>query len=137
MVLFHSETDFNLTKKTKIKRWIKECVLSENYILGDINYIFCDDQYLLERNIQYLNHDTLTDIITFNNCEDNVISGDIMISIERIKENSITFANNFSQELKRVMIHGVLHLIGYNDLTNEEKKIIREKEDFYLNIFDN
>ena len=91
---------------------------------------FCSDEYLLERNIEYLNHDNLTDIISFNYCEGDIISSDIMISIDRIKENSIIFENSFSNELHRVMIHGVLHLIGYNDKTKKEKQKNERKRRF-------
>ena len=101
-------------------------------MLGDLNYIFCSDEYLLERNIKYLGHDTLTDIITFNYCEGKIINSDIMISIDRVKENSTIFENTFLDELHRVMIHGVLHLIGYDDQNEKEKQIMKEKEDFYL-----
>ena len=90
---------------------------------------------MLKKNIKYLDHETLTDIITFNYCEGKVISSDIMISIERVMENSSIFENSFSEELNRVMIHGILHLIGYNDKTDSEKEIIRKKEDYYVNKF--
>ena len=103
--------------------------------MGQITYIFCDDKYLLEKNIKYLDHDTLTDIITFNYCEGDIISSDIMISIERVMENSSIFENSFSEELNRVIVHGILHLVGYNDKTEEEKEIMRKKEDYYVNKF--
>ena len=116
-------------------KWIKNVILEENKELGEVNYIFCDDKYLLKKNIKYLDHDTLTDIITFNYCEGDMISSDIMISIERVMENSSIFENSFSDELNRVMIHGILHLIGYNDKTDGEKEIIRKKEEYYVNKF--
>ena len=100
--------------------------------MGDINYVFCTDNYLLDINLKYLNHNTLTDIITFNFCENKKISGDILISLDRIKENSSIFEQPFNKELYRVMIHGVLHLIGYNDKTSKEKERMRKKEDYYL-----
>ena len=134
-VSFHYETDFLLKNTESFIRWIKNIISEENKELGKVNYIFCDDKYLLGKNIKYLNHDTLTDIITFNYCEGEVISSDIMISIERIMENSSIFENSFSEELNRVMIHGILHLIGYNDKTDGEKEIIRKKEDYYVNKF--
>tara|TARA_B100001287_G_C22221197_1_gene317042 strand:- start:82 stop:465 length:384 start_codon:yes stop_codon:yes gene_type:complete len=121
-----------LKNQRALQKWIEDVIISENKELGDINYVFCSDEYLLERNIKFLNHDSLTDIITFNYCEGDIISSDIMISIDRIKENSIIFENSFSKELHRVMIHGVLHLIGYNDKTKKEKQTMREREDFYL-----
>ena len=134
-IAFHYETDFLLENAESFIRWIKNVISEENKKLGEVNYIFCDDKYLLEKNIKYLDHDTLTDIITFNYCEGDIISSDIMISIERVMENSSIFENSFSEELNRVMIHGILHLIGYNDKTDGEKEIIRKKEDYYVNKF--
>lgn len=134
-IAFHYETDFLLENTESFIRWIKNVILEENKELGEVNYIFCDDKYLLGKNIKYLDHDTLTDIITFNYCEGDIISSDIMISIERVMENSSIFENSFSEELNRVMIHGILHLIGYNDKTDGEKEIIRKKEDYYVNKF--
>ena len=134
-IAFHYETDFLLENTESFIRWIKNVISEENKELGEVNYIFCDDKYLLEKNIKYLDHDTLTDIITFNYCEGDIISSDIMISIERVMENSSIFENSFSEELNRVMIHGILHLIGYNDKTDGEKEIIRKKEDYYVNKF--
>jgi len=134
-ISFHYETDFLLENTKSFIRWIKNVILEENKELGEVNYIFCDDNYLLEKNIKYLDHDTLTDIITFNYCEGDIISSDIMISVERVMENSSIFEHSFSEELNRVMIHGILHLIGYNDKTDGEKEIIRKKEDYYINKF--
>ena len=134
-ISFHYETDFLLENTESFIRWIKNVILEEKKELGEVNYIFCDDKYLLEKNIKYLEHDTLTDIITFNYCEGDIISSDIMISVERVMENSSIFENSFSEELNRVMIHGILHLIGYNDKTDGEKEIIRKKEDYYVNKF--
>ena len=134
-ISFHYETDFLLENTESFIRWIKNVVLEENKELGEVNYIFCDDKCLLEKNIIHLDHDTLTDIITFNYCEGDIISSDIMISVERVMENSSIFENSFSEELNRVMIHGILHLIGYNDKTDGEKEIIRKKEDYYVNKF--
>ena len=134
-IAFHYETDFLLENTESFIRWIKSVILEENKELGEINYIFCDDKYLLKKNIKYLDHDTLTDIITFNYCEGDIISSDIMISIERVMENSSIFENSFSEELNRVIVHGILHLVGYNDKTEEEKEIMRKKEDYYVNKF--
>ncbi|MGY8989259.1 MAG: rRNA maturation RNase YbeY [Flavobacteriales bacterium] len=134
-ISFHYETDFLLEKTESYIRWIKNVISEENKGLGEVNYIFCDDKYLLEKNIKYLDHNTLTDIITFNYCEGDIISSDIMISIERVMENSSIFENSFSEEINRVMIHGILHLIGYNDKTDGEKEIIRKKENYYINKF--
>ena len=135
MIEYHYENNFILEDSEKIKIWIEDVIKKEKKIVGDITYIFCDDDYLLERNKEFLDHNTLTDIITFNYCIDNNISSDIMISIDRVKENSTTFENSFNEELKRVMIHGILHLIGYNDKSYKEKELMRKKENFYLNMF--
>ena len=135
MIEYHYENDFILVDSDEIRIWIEDVIKNEKKTVGDITYIFCDDDYLLERNKEFLDHNTLTDIITFNYCIDNNISSDIMISIDRVKENSTTFENSFNKELKRVMIHGILHLIGYNDKSYKEKELMREKENFYLNMF--
>ena len=132
MIEFHYETNFSLKNKMSISKWIDLTIRTENKITGDINYIFCSDDYLLARNIKYLNHDSLTDIITFNYCEGNKINCDIMISIDRVKENSSIFDTSFLEELYRVMIHGIQHLVGYDDKTEKEKNIMRKKEEFYL-----
>ena len=132
---FHYETDFLLENTESFIKWIKNVILEENKELGKVNYIFCDDKYLLEKNIKYLDHDTLTDIITFSYCEGDMISSDIMISVERVMENSSIFENSFSEELNRVIVHGILHLVGYNDKTEKEKEIMRKKEDYYVNKF--
>lgn len=134
MITLHYKTDFLLENQEKIKDWIRKVILLEEKKEGNINYIFCSDKYLLKKNIKYLNHNTLTDIITFNYCKENTISSDIMISIERVKENSTIFGSSFSNELHRVMIHGILHLIGYNDKTKKEKKEMEKKENYYLKL---
>ena len=132
MIEFHNEIEFVLQNQGELQSWIKKVITCENKEIGEINYIFCSDEYLLERNLKYLNHDTLTDIITFNYCKEKIINSDIMISIDRVKENSTNFDNSFTEELHRVMIHGILHLIGYDDKTEKEKNLMREKENFYL-----
>ena len=132
---FHYETDFLLENTKNFVKWIQNVILEENKKLGEINYIFCNDKYLLGKNINYLDHNTLTDIITFDYCEEDIISSDIMISVERVMENASIFGNSFSEELNRVMIHGILHLIGYNDKADSEKEIMKEKEDYYINKF--
>ena len=114
--------------------WIKGAIRNENKKLGELNCIFCSDSFLHEMNQTYLDHDTYTDIITFNYVEENLISGDLYISIDRVFENASTFNVSKMQELNRVIIHGVLHLIGYNDKTPEEADEIRAKEDFYLTL---
>jgi len=115
------------------KKWLKEVIYSEEKKIGEIQYIFCDDNYLLKINTAYLNHDTLTDIITFSTSDNkNVISGEIYISVDRIVENSGIHSSLFVNELSRVIVHGVLHLAGYDDHSHSDKKIMRDKEDYYL-----
>lgn len=132
---FHTEdVDFQLQERKKFNSWIKKVAESENKAAGNLNFIFCSDTYLLEINRKHLNHDTFTDIVTFNYNENTTISGDIFISVERVKENAIALNVDFNSELKRVIIHGVLHLIGYNDKTADEVQIMRAKEDFYITL---
>ena len=130
--IFYEDIHPLLLQKTFIKKHIKRLINSELKEYGEISLIFCSDKYLLEMNRRYLNHDYFTDIITFDYVENNIISGDLFISVDRVKENANAFGVKFSEELFRVIIHGVLHLIGYNDKTGEEKKIMKEKEDLYL-----
>lgn len=137
MILFHKETNFELKQKTIYKHWIKSIILDLKKRVGEINYIFCDDEYLLEMNQKYLKHDTYTDIITFDYSEKNVISGDIFISIERVKENSTKFSKGFEEELHRVLAHGILHLCGFKDKTSKESTLMREKEDWAIKKFEN
>ncbi len=132
---FTEELTFILPQKRKIRKWIEEILRQENKKPGILNFIYCSDNYLLDLNIKYLNHNTLTDVITFDQKDYCVeISGDIFISIERVKENARTFKSGFHSELSRVMCHGILHLIGYNDKTPKEARIIRGKEDYYLSL---
>ena len=133
-IYYHSECDFQLQNEDSISEWLKHAIRLEKKALGEINYIFCDDEYLLKKNQDFLNHDTLTDIITFDYSEENKLSADIFISLERVKENALIFAVPFEKELKRVIIHGILHLIGYKDKSEEETKTMRSKENFYLAI---
>ena len=114
------------------KKWIEGIVLSENKSLGNIVFVFCNDQFLLEKNIKYLNHNTLTDVISFDYSTKNKIHGDILISVERVKENARLYNQKFSTELNRVMAHGLLHLLGYKDKSEAEAKIMRSKENYYL-----
>jgi len=116
----------------KIKKWIKTTISDEVKKTGDISFIFCSDDYLLSINRQYLEHDYYTDIITFDYVEGDVISGDIFISTDRIKENAVLFKVSFQEELNRIMIHGILHLIGYKDKEDIDKATMTSKEDFYL-----
>jgi probable rRNA maturation factor len=132
---FTEEIKFKLDHPTKTSRWIKETIKTEKSSLGQLNFIFCSDSYLLKINIDYLNHNTFTDIITFDNTEeDSLISGDIFISIDRVRENADKFKVDFDSELHRVMIHGVLHLIGYGDKDIRSKAKMRKKEDAYLSL---
>ena len=133
-ILFYSECDFTLSKQDSRSRWIINSIINESKRLGELNFIFCTDNYLLEKNIQFLDHSTYTDIITFDYCEGDFISGDIFVSVERVTENANTFEVDFEDELDRVLIHGVLHLAGYQDKRKEEVNTMREKEDFYLSL---
>jgi probable rRNA maturation factor len=132
---FEEDISFKLKDKAGVKKWIKSAIENEGYKLGELNYIFCSDQYLLRINQQYLNHDTYTDIISFDNSDqEKVIAGDIFISIGRIRVNSLTFNSGEINELLRVIIHGALHLMGYQDKKSESKKIMTGKEDYYLSL---
>lgn len=135
MINYHYETDFNLEREEKFTEWINTVIDSEEKLPGEINYIFCDDEYLFDINKQYLNHDTYTDIISFDYTEGNVISGDIFISVDRIKENSIEFNTTFLDELIRVMAHGVLHYCGYKDKSIDDEGVMREKENEKISMF--
>ncbi len=130
---FTEDTDFKPKQKGKIRGWIKETAQAEGRTTDDLNFVFCSDAYLLTINTQYLNHDTYTDIITFDNSDQHhVLSGDIFISIDRIRENAATYKVPEEDELHRVIIHGILHLCGYRDKTEADVTLMREKEDFYL-----
>ena len=131
------DISYNLKNKLKIKNWVKFILETEGKVAGDITYVFCNDEYLGGMNERYLKHNTLTDIITFDYSEKGKLSGDIFISIERVKENAVTFGATLNQEVGRVMAHGALHLSGYKDKTSEDKKAMRSKEDFYLSTFPN
>ncbi len=123
---------FNLKKKITIKLWIAEVLRLEKKQVGQINFLFTNDEEILKKNIQFLKHNTYTDIITFNYCKDKIINGDIIISIDRVKENAEKFKSDFEEELKRVLIHGVLHLCGYNDKKTADKELMRKKENWAL-----
>lgn len=134
-VQFHcEEVDFPVKNFQSIEEWVSQCVSSESYVLSAINVVFCTDEYLLSINIKHLNHNYFTDIITFNYNEKNQLSGDLFISVERVRENAQKLKLNFIDELHRVIIHGILHLCGYKDGTDTEQLEIRAKEDFYLNL---
>ena len=134
MISFNYESDFKLPNEQELSLWISNVIKTEGSKEGEINYVFCDDKYLLEINQKYLNHDTLTDIISFDYTLGKLVGGDIFISVERVKENAKEFNVAFINEIHRVIIHGVLHLCGFGDKTDEEISIMRSKEDFYLQI---
>lgn len=135
MINFNYELDFKLDNESAYADWISKVISSEIKSEGDINYIFCDDNYLVEINQQYLNHDTLTDIISFDYSIGNELHGDIFISVERVRENAVDFSVPFENELKRVMAHGVLHYCGYKDKTEEEEMVMRQKEEEKIKMF--
>lgn len=132
---FYEDTPFKISQPRKTIQWIKNVIKLENGSLDCINYIFCSDNYLYNLNVTYLKHKTLTDIITFDLREDSTaINGEIYISIDRVKDNSINLRTDFGEELNRVLVHGVLHLLGYRDKKPHEKRLMREKEDHYLSL---
>ena len=129
MISFNYETDFELQDEEQYENWLSVVIESEDKTEGEINYIFCDDEYLLQKNIEFLDHDTLTDIISFDYTMGNLISGDIFISVERVKENAEEYNVSFDDELRRVMAHGILHYCGYKDKSEEDSAEMRTKED--------
>ena len=135
MISFNYETEFELTNEEQISDWLNKVIISENKKEGDINYIFCDDEYLVEINQQYLDHDTLTDIISFDYSVGNELHGDIFISVERVRENAEEFNVSFVEELQRVLVHGVLHYCGYKDKSEVDELIMRNKEDEKIKLF--
>lgn len=137
MVRYYCE-DIKFLLKNKIanNRWLKMVAGSEIKTLGDISIIFCSDNYILDVNIRYLHHDYFTDVITFDYCEGDKLSGDLFISIDSVRENAVEFGTEFDEELHRVIVHGLLHLIGYDDHTPEDRKVMRAKEDYYLSLRD-
>lgn len=129
---FWEDTSSNLKQKIRLRNWITNTIKEENKRLGELTFIFCSDAYLLSINQEYLNHNTYTDIITFNNSEDDRITGDIFISLERVHENALRFKVSEQDELHRVMIHGTLHLLGYTDKGKDAKALMTSKENYYL-----
>jgi len=130
---FEEDIAYKLKNKTGVRQWVTDTIIAEGYKLKELTYIFCSDAYLLQINLQYLDHDTYTDIVTFDNsANEGVIVGDIFISIDRIRENALKFNVTEITELHRVIIHGVLHLLGYTDKSVSAKKKMTQKEDFYL-----
>lgn len=132
MISFNYENDFKLDNEERLANWIVSVIESEGFKYEEINYIFCNDDYLYNINVEFLNHDTLTDIISFDYSVGKILHGDIYISTERVKDNAVDFNQTFENELHRVMVHGVLHYCGYKDKTEDEATVMRNKENHYL-----
>ncbi|EAZ96788.1 hypothetical protein FBBAL38_05175 [Flavobacteria bacterium BAL38] len=135
MISFNYETDFLLENEEQYEVWISRIIESEGFDEGEINYIFCNDEYLHKINVEYLDHDTLTDIISFDYTVGNLVQGDIFISIERVQDNANDFNVSFDEELKRVLSHGVLHYCGYKDKTPKDEALMRSKEEEKMQMF--
>lgn len=133
MIEFNTTNEFEIENPTAISSWLQGVVDEENKEVGELNYIFCNDEYLHKINVEFLDHDTLTDVISFDYTQGALVSGDVYISIERVAENAKEFEVSFADELHRVMVHGVLHYCGYKDKTDEDMNIMRAKENYYLN----
>ena len=131
---YFEDTDFVFRKKTLNNKWLKLVAESEIRRIGDISKIFCSDNYILDVNQQYLQHDYFTDIITFDYCEGVILSGDLFISVDSVRENAVEYGTEFDEELNRVIVHGVLHLIGYDDHCDEDIQVMRSKENYYLSL---
>lgn len=136
MINYNYEIEFSLANEVAISKWISNVISLEGFKEGELNYVFCDDAYLHKLNVEFLNHDTLTDIISFDYTIGKLISGDLFISIERVRDNASDFKVSFEDELLRVIVHGILHYCGYKDKTQEDLKIMRLKENFYLRLFE-
>ena len=134
MITFNYETEFNLEDENQLENWVEKVVLDKGFEVGEINYIFCDDVYLLKLNVEFLQHDTLTDIISFDNSLGKLINGDVFISVERVADNANDFKVSFEDEIHRVMIHGVLHYMGFKDKSDDEKQQMRSAENDALSI---
>lgn len=132
MISFNYENDFKLNNEEQLTKWISGVIVSEGCTEDEINYVFCDDAYLHKLNMEFLKHDTLTDIISFDYSIGKTLQGDVFISTERVVDNAKDFSVEFTEELQRVIVHGVLHYCGYKDKTDEDAKLMREKENFYL-----
>ena len=137
MITFNYETEFSIKDENLLENWIKNIVSNNEFNVGEINYIFCDDKYLHQLNVEFLQHDTLTDVISFDNTLGKLISGDIFISVERVEDNAKDFKVSFEDELHRVMIHGVLHYMGFKDKSEEDIKEMREAENNALILLNN
>lgn len=137
VLFFNEDHEYQINDPDKVSEWIIEVIRSEKLDPGNINYIFCSDEYLRDINIKYLSHDYFTDIITFDNSDSKeLIEGDIYISVPRVLENSSLHKTEFEKELSRVLVHGVLHLCGYDDKTDSDKAVMRKKEEAYLSLQD-
>ena len=134
---FLEDTNFKFNSRRRTSRWLKSVAEIENRSIGEINIIFCSDPYILDLNIKSLNHHFFTDIITFDYCEGDILSGDLYISVDTVRANAEFYNTDFDNELYRVIIHGLLHLIGYDDHSDEEIAVMRSKEDFCLNLLQN
>ncbi|MEN8966617.1 MAG: rRNA maturation RNase YbeY [Polaribacter sp.] len=134
MITFNYETNFILEDEVSVQKWIHQIITKHNCELGEVNYIFCDDDYLHKLNVEFLNHDTLTDIISFDNSLGKLINGDIYISVERVADNATDFKVSFNEELRRVMIHGVLHYIGFKDKSVKEQLEMTKQENLALSL---
>lgn len=134
MISFNYETDFILDNEAEMALWISKIIFEEGKKEGDVNYIFCDDSYLHKINLEFLKHDTLTDIISFDYSIGKIIQGDVYISIERVRDNAKDFKVDFKEELNRVMAHGVLHYCGYKDKSDSDVQVMRDKENHYLKV---
>ncbi|MEP0263395.1 rRNA maturation RNase YbeY [Dokdonia sp.] len=132
MIEFNSIDDFEIENKVQVISWLSQVIEDENKTLGEVSYIFCDDAYLHKMNVEFLDHDTLTDVISFDYTEGEIISGDVYISRERVADNAVDFNVSFVDELHRVMVHGLLHYCGYKDKTDDDVKVMRGKENHYL-----
>ncbi len=137
MIAFNYEKTFQLKDENRLEKWIQNVVSSNGFEVGEINYIFCDDAYLHKLNVEFLQHDTLTDIISFDNSLGKLINGDIFISVERVEDNANDFEVSFDDELHRVMIHGVLHYMGFKDKSDDEKLEMRNQENQALLVLNN
>ena len=135
MIAYYTQdTDFVFKGKQFNNKWLRMVAESEIRRIGDISIIFCSDNYILDVNMKYLQHDYFTDVITFDYCEGDKLSGDLFISVDTVRENAKLYNTDFNDELNRVMVHGILHLIGYDDHSQKDKQLIRKKEDYYLSF---
>lgn len=132
MISFNYETNFELENEERLATWLTSVIIEEDFSEGEINYIFCDDDYLHKLNVEFLKHDTLTDIISFDYTLGKLINGDIYISVERVLDNAKDFKVDFKSELHRVMVHGILHYCGYKDKNKDDKTMMRTKENYYI-----